>query len=305
VPTWRDVVDEAALQLRQLGIDDAEASARWIGRQATGTDAVEWSEIENGPVTERQLASFDAMVQRRGRGEPLQYVLGEWGFRTLDLMVDRRVLIPRPETEIVAEQALTELDRIRQGSDAEPVASSAQLARPPQLIVADLGTGSGAIGLAVAAERRSVEIWLTDRSRDALDVARANLAGLGVAGGSVRLAHGSWFDALPDELRGSLAVVVSNPPYVASPDDLDDAVRDWEPPEALLADGGGRADLAHLVTQAPPWLRADGALVLEMAPDQVDATAEQAAEHFAQVATFVDLAGKARGVVARHPRRRG
>ena len=138
-------------------------------------------------------------------GEPLQYVLGSWAFRRLDLMVDRRVLIPRPETEEVAGVAV----------------DLARCVTAAPLHCADLGTGSGAIGLSLAAElathrpRLDAEVWLTDVSTDALDVARANLAGLGRGAPTVRVAAGSWFDALPDDLRGRLDVVVANPPYVA------------------------------------------------------------------------------------------
>ena len=135
-------------------------------------------------------------VARREAGEPLQYVVGSWGFRRLDLAVDRRALIPRPETEVTAEVAIDAARRI-----AEP-------------IVVDLGTGSGAIGLSVAWECRHAHVWATDRSSEALEVARANLAGLGRAGARVRLAAGDWFGALPDDLVGRVDVAVSNPPYV-------------------------------------------------------------------------------------------
>ncbi len=288
MPTWRELVAEAAGTLAAASVVDAEMSARRIGWEATGTGPADWHEVADRAATERQLASFDRMVGRRSEGEPLQYVLGSWGFRTLDLMVDRRVLIPRPETEVVAGAAIGELDRQAGSIGAAPV-------------VADLGTGSGAIGLAIAAERPGTEVWLTDVSADALDVARANLAGLGRAGGAVRLAEGHWFAALPGDLAGSVAVVVSNPPYVASPDDLEPAVAAWEPPGALLADDGGLADLFHLVDNAPPWLSGDGALVLELEPGQAVAVAERAAARFAEVETVDDLAGRTRAVVARGP----
>lgn len=293
MPTWRDLVDEAVGTLRAADVPDPEVSARWIGHQATGTSAGDWHEVADRPATERQLASFDRMVERRCVGEPLQYVLGSWGFRTLDLMVDARVLIPRPETELVAGFALTELDRVTGGSSADG----------PAPVVADLGTGSGAIGLAVAAERPGTEVWLTDVSTDALTVARANLAGLGRSGGGVRLAEGDWFAALPGDLRGSLTVVVSNPPYVASEDELEPEVAGWEPHGALLAEDSGLAHLIHLVDTAPAWLAADGALVLELDPRQVPAVVDRAGARFAEVEAEEDLTGRLRAVVARRPRR--
>jgi len=288
MPTWRDLVDEAVVALAEAEVPDADISARWIGHQATGTSAGEWHEVVDQPATERQLAAFDRMVERRSGGEPLQYVLGSWGFRSLDLMVDARVLIPRPETELVAEFALAEIDRVRS-------------TRASTAVVADLGTGSGAIGLSIAAERPGTEVWLTDVSPDALAVARANLAGRGSSGGGGRGAEGDWFAALPVELRGGIGVVVANPPYVASVDDLEPIVAAWEPELALLADDAGLAHLAHLVDTAPRWLVPDGALVLELDPGQVPAVVDRAMSRFAEVEAREDLTGRLRAVVARGP----
>lgn len=294
MPTWHELVEEAVGTLTAADVPDPANSARWIGRQATGTDAAEWLDVAAQPATQRQLAAFDRMVARRCEGEPLQYVVGGWGFRTLDLFVDRRVLIPRPETEVVAGRAIDELDRILGIVSQE---------RPERIAVVDLGTGSGAIGLSVAAERPGTEVWLTDASTAALEVAQANLAGLGRHGGTVRLAEGRWFDAVPPELAGTVAVVVSNPPYVASFDELEPGVAAWEPEMALLADDEGRADLIHLIDEAPRWLAPDGALVLEMDPRQVPAMVARAGTRFAEVEAFTDLVGRARGLVARRPRR--
>src|SRR5204862_7622567 len=114
--------------------------------------------------------------------------------RTLDVFVDRRVLIPRPETELVVEHALSVIDDL--GAK----------------VVVDLGTGSGIIALSIAHERAGVDVWATDASLAALDVARPNLAGIGRSATRVRLATGDWFDALPQTLRGTIDVIVSNPP---------------------------------------------------------------------------------------------
>jgi release factor glutamine methyltransferase len=226
------------------------------------------------------------MLARREAGEPLQYVLGEWGFRRLDLFVDRRVLIPRPETEEVVEQALAELDRlVGQGHPAR---------------VADLGTGSGAIALSVAVERDAVEVWAVERSSDAAAVARANLAGIGRAATRVRVVEGSWFDALPTELRGSLHLVVSNPPYVAPDDALPPEVVDWEPLEALVPGPTGFEAIEEIVTAAPQWLTEGGTLVVELAPDQgEDAVAAAWEAGFTHAETRPDLVGRTRMLVAR------
>ncbi len=286
--TWNELVAEAETRFDKLGVAEPGLSARWIARQATGTDAAEWLDVAGRDATKRQVASFDRMVERRCTGEPLQYVLGSWGFRSLDLFVDHRVLIPRPETEVVAERALAEVDRV--------------LDHAPGTAVVDMGTGSGAIGLAIAIERPGTEIWLTDVSAEALQVARANLAGTGRAGGSVRLAEGDWFGALPADLGARVAVVVSNPPYVASVEDLEPQVADWEPHSALLADEAGTVHLVHLIEQAPRWLIDTGSLVLEMAPDQVEPMMDRAGHRFAEVARIDDLVGRPRGLVARFPR---
>src|SRR5688572_32021725 len=172
------------------------------------------------------------MVGRRGAGEPIQYVLGEWSFRGIDLLIDRRVLIPRPETEITAEVAIEEAQRLgaRRGKP-DPWAGAATA-----YTVADLGTGSGALALALAAELPDAAVWATDNSDDALAVARANLAGSGTIAARVRLAPGSWFDALPGDLRGQLRLLVANPPYVAEHElaGLPPEVRDYEPVTALV-----------------------------------------------------------------------
>ena len=194
-----------------------------------------------GPRHERAVARLDAMVARRLEGEPLQYVLGHWSFRTLDLLVDRRVLIPRPETEHLVEVAL-----------------SVARATTGPLTIADLGTGSGAIAMALAAELfpRPLTVWATDASDDALDVARANLAGMGRAAVAVRMEAGSWYDALPPDLAGHLDLVVSNPPYVGTAEDLDERVRAWEPADALLAGADGLDALREVIAGAPRWLAA-------------------------------------------------
>jgi release factor glutamine methyltransferase len=232
------------------------------------------------------------MVERRLAGEPLQYVLGSWAFRTLDLFVDPRVLIPRPETEVVAGHALAEADRLRAGREAR-LRAGGETVR-----VADLGTGSGAIGLAVAAERPWTEVWLTDVDADALAVARANLAGVGRVGTRVTVSEGAWFDALPDGAR--FDVVVSNPPYVAADEVLPPEVADWEPASALVSGPTGREALEHLVLQAPRWLAPGGALVLELAPHQAEALRRHAAAlGYADVEVHPDLTGRDRVLVCR------
>lgn len=266
--------------------------ARWLCEVASGLDGDEFRGALDEAATERMVHHLDAMLVRLRAGEPLQYVLGRWGFRRLDLMVDRRVLIPRPETELVVEVAL-------------------RLARamPRPLVLVDLGTGSGAIGLALADElvaelaARDSAVWLTDASADALDVARANLAGLGHAGAPVRMAHGDWFEALPADGRGTLSIVAANPPYVLDDDpELEPIVRDWEPGSALFGGVDGLDHVRRIVAQSVDWLRPGGALVLEIGGRQGAATAELLRDAgFHDVAVELDLARHERVAHGRLP----
>lgn len=275
---WRELLDEATARL------GSKLDARRIVERAGGFEGAAFHAGLDEPVTTRALAFFDSMVERRAAGEPLQYVVGAWGFRTLDLYIDRRVLIPRPETEQVVEAALAELRTLE----------------APEPIVVDLGTGSGAIALSVAVEVPDAQVWATDASPDALAVARANLAGIGRAAARVRLEEGDWFAALPGLLVGRINLVISNPPYVADDEVLPTEVADWEPASALFSGPTGLESIERILTDAPRWLARPAAAVLEIAPHQADA-AVALAHHAGFVDALVkpDLAGLPRALVAR------
>lgn len=282
--TWGRLAAEATVALRDAGCESPEVDARRIVEQASGYEGAEYHLALDRPASVRGVAHLDGMVARRAAGEPLQYVIGRWGFRTLDLLVDRRVLIPRPETEAVVGHALDELDRMGAGP----------------LVAADLGTGSGAIALSLVAERPRVQVWATDQSAAALDVTVANMAGLGTPATRLRLAHGSWYGALPNELRGRLALVVSNPPYVAATDDLPPVVGQWEPASALVSGPTGLEAVAEVVGGAPAWLAPGAAVVVEIAPHQAgDAVAIARDAGLATAEVRPDLAGLPRALVAR------
>jgi len=255
--------------------------------RASGARGAELHSIGAEPAPGRVEPFVDDMVTRRLAGEPLQYVLGEWSFRRLELALDRRVLIPRPETEQVVQEAIDELRRL---AVAQPA-------------VVDLGTGSGAIALSLALEVPHAEVWATDVSSAALAVARSNLAGLGgMAATRVRMVEGSWFDALPADLAGRVDLVISNPPYIAEHEmtGLEPSVVDWEPRSALVAGSTGLEDIAHIVATAPEWLRPGGVLVVELDPSQTDAAIESArVAGFSLAEVRPDLAGRARTLVAR------
>jgi release factor glutamine methyltransferase len=280
--TWRTLLNET---IEVLG---ERPQARWICETACGLDGDEFLAELDEPATERMVAQLDAMVARYRAGEPLAYVLGHWSFRTIELIVDRRVLIPRPETEVVAGRAL-ELARGVAG----------------QRRVVDLGTGSGAIGLSLAAELplTGTEVWLTDYSTDAVDVARANAVGLGRAATNVRVCHGSWFDALPVDVRGDIDVVVSNPPYIADGDpEVAESVLEYEPHTALFAGDDGLDDVRTIARDARDWLRGGGWLVMEIGYRQGDAVkALLEGFGYADVAIANDLTGRPRIAEARNP----
>lgn len=284
-----------ALQDALAGRLGSPHEARWMVEEVLGR-----SGSPGAPVSETAAGRLSEMADRRRAGEPLQYVLGTWSFRSLELAVDRRALIPRPETEQVAEVALAEGRRTAQ--DVE---------RP---VVVDLGTGTGAVALAVAVELSpevpGLEVWATDVEADALALAAVNRDRVGArhpgAAERVRLRLGSWFDALPEELAGGVQVVVANPPYVSEQEwtALDPEVR-LEPRTALVAaaasDGTpGMAAVESVLTGARRWLAPDGAVVVELAPAQAGPAAALAIGlGYRQVRVVQDLAGRDRAVVGR------
>jgi release factor glutamine methyltransferase len=259
-----------------------------------------------GPLGDEVVAAARAMASRRAAGEPLQYVFGHWPFRQLDLLVDARVLIPRPETEQVVEVALGEARRL--------AADDGRSREDAGLVIVDAGTGSGAIALSLATELGPevvAEVWATDASTDALAVAASNLevvrlsrpAGTELA--RTTLAHGNWLDPLPARLRGAVDVVVSNPPYVSDAewDGLEREVR-LEPRGALVAgaatDGtAGLADVEAVLRAAWAWLRRPGAVVIEIAPHQAEAARSLATGlGYSETRVEQDLARRPRALVA-------
>lgn len=285
------------------GVPEPEVSARHIASEASGASAAEVALAPQMPMTARMVAHADAMAARRVAGEPLQYVLGSWGFRKLDLAVDQRALIPRPETEVVAGIAIDWLNK------------TVRRRRMPAANVADLGTGCGAIALSIAHEVRNARVFATDSSADALALAAANLAGLGSAATRVSLHHGDWFEALAglvdprvdgclaEPLQGRLDLVVANPPYVADGETLPAEIDLWEPHEALYAGPDGLNAVRELVRDARGWLAPGGLLVLEIASDQGGVAAAMAGSRgYERVRIESDLAGLDRALIASRPR---
>ncbi len=248
------------------GSETPRLDAERLLSKALGLERIELYMALDRPLTSSELEVARELVVRRGAREPLQYVLGAWGFRRLTLNVDPRALIPRPETEILVERVLLLLT----GRDA------------PRVL--DVGTGSGAIALAVKDEHPDARVSGFDFSPDALALALENAALTGLA---VDLLQGDLFDGLP---IGPWDLVVSNPPYVDASDvpNLEPEVRDWEPHEALTADGA----VAAVARGAVGVLAARGGIVLEVGAGQAEATADLLEElGFQDVRVTPDLRG--------------
>ena len=272
--TVGDGLRRAPEHLAAKGSDTPRLDAELLLAHALGVARIDLYLQLDRPLDAAELDAARALVGRRAAREPLQYVLGEWGFRRLTLSVDRRALFPRPETETVVERCLALLD----GVDA------------PRVL--DVGTGSGAIALAIADEHPGALVTGVDLSTEALALARENATRTGLA---VELAQHDLFRGLP---AGPWALVVSNPPYV-DPDDsetLQPEVRDWEPAEALFA----RDAVAAVARGAAEVLADGGALVLEVGDGQAEATAALLVSlGFADVRATPDLAGRDRVVEGR------
>jgi release factor glutamine methyltransferase len=273
--TTRDAVREIAAELEQAGCPSPRVDAEWLVAHVIGGTRTDLY-VGDRALDDEEAARLRALVDRRRTREPLAYVLGEWGFRRLTLAVDRRVLVPRPETEVLVERCL----ELLAGIDA------------PRVL--DVGAGSGAIALAIADERPDAHVVATDSSADALAVAELNKRRVAVDG-RVEFRHGDLLAGV----EGPFDLVVSNPPYVAPEkvDGLPAEVR-HEPPEALV--GSGR----HEVIARAAWdvLALGGWLALEVGDGQAQAVAADVSDvGYREVATSVDLAGRERVVTARRP----
>jgi release factor glutamine methyltransferase len=273
--TVREALAEGAASLERAECPSPDVDVEWLLAHVLGVRRSEL--LIRGPdLSPDELDRFRAHVARRASREPLAYILGEWGFRRLTLVVDPRVLIPRPETESAVERCL---DLLR---DVEAPT------------VLEIGVGSGAIALAIADERRDAQVVATDVSSAALEVAEENRRRASL-NGRVRFVHG---DLLAGE-KGPFHLVVSNPPYVASAelDALEPELR-IEPREALIGEGGHEAVArAALETLVP-----GGALVLEVGDGQARDVAARLRElGFREVLVSEDLAGRERVVEGRGP----
>jgi release factor glutamine methyltransferase len=277
--TIGDALSRATARLVAAGVDSARLESELLLARACDdcARALLYAELDR-EMSDEQLGAFEANLARREKREPLAYILGEWGFRRLTLKTDRRALIPRPETEIVVERAL---EHVRGLDEPE---------------VLDVGTGTGAIALAIADELPTARVTAMDVSQDALALARENLRWTGI-NGRVRLVEHDLTSGFGEH---EFDLVVSNPPYV-EPEELptlQPEVRDWEPHVALVA-AGATEKLARAAREA---LRPGGWLVLETAAGSGDRVERLLSDlGFEDVRITPDLAGRDRVAEGRWP----
>lgn len=286
-PTVHSVVEELAAALRHAGIADPRRVSTDIVAALLEVPR-SWPVMNREATMDRALAATAGDAARKlAGGAPFAYAVGRAAFRHLNLVVDERVLIPRPETELLVGEILGRVDA-RQGAHGEWGTAL------------DLGTGSGAIALSLASEGRFARVVATDISRDALEVARANAlrsaAGLRA---EVEFRQGS----LLSPVRGmKFSVIVSNPPYVAysEMEALPRSVRDWEPPLALTSGHDGMRATADIIRDAHRYLDGGGILALEVDERRASTVAEMVMRHgaYAGVGVRLDLTGRERFVLA-------
>ncbi|MFG5778969.1 peptide chain release factor N(5)-glutamine methyltransferase [Comamonas sp. J-3] len=261
-------VAQALAQAATQGLARVDAQMLLLHVCGQPTHARAWLITHDSDVlNSAQLQQWQQLLQRRADGEPVAYLTGHKGFYGLELAVDARVLDPRPDTETLVDWTLELL----------PGNGSGQR-------LADLGTGSGAIALALQHQRPAAEVWAVDASHDALAVAQANAQRLQLP---VHFAHSHWLAALP----GQFDAIVTNPPYICEDDPHMPALR-HEPRQALTSGTDGLDDIRQIVDNAPQALRTAGWLLIEHGWDQAEAVRALLAQRgFAQVQSRKDLAG--------------
>jgi release factor glutamine methyltransferase len=281
-----DALKSSTEYLEKAGIEDPFADAEILTFHAAGVDRLA-AYMENPGITKGLLAKIRRLIRRRAKGEPLQYIVGHVDFLDLTIYVGKGVLIPRPETELLVEEAI----RTVQSSKFE-VQSSKSFNRPPQRIL-DLCTGSGCIALALGKALPDADVYGTDVSRVALRFAKRN-AGMNEVG-NVTFLEGSLFAPLP---AGAIFdLIVSNPPYIASADiwGLQREIKDWEPLEALDGGSDGLDFYRKIFAEAARYLRPGGVILCELGFGQPAAVKEIAQKSgFRDISVKKDYAGIAR-----------
>ncbi len=253
----KDLLHVTAEYLGKKGIDSPRLTAEILLAYKLNVDRVALYLNFDQPLTENELSGYRTLIQRRTKREPLQYVTGTQEFWSLEFVVTPQVLIPRPETELLVEQAI-------EGLKAFPAVEN-QTRR-----ILDLGTGCGAIAISLAKEVQQTKIWATDISAGALKLARLNAEKHG-ATDKIRFIQGNLLEPLLDQ-GVTFDIILSNPPYIAPEEfkGLSPEVRDYEPRLALDGREGGMHFIEKIISEAPALMNPGAWIMLEMAPGQTE-----------------------------------
>jgi release factor glutamine methyltransferase len=270
-----EVLKAASGHLQKHSSDSARLDAEVLLAQALGMRRLDLYLQFDRPLTDDELTRYRSLIKRRAHGDPVAYLVGHKEFMALDFEVTPAVLVPNPDTEVLVQRA---------------VALAREADRP--LRVADAGTGSGSIAVAIAHYAPQVEVWASDISRDALDVAARNVAKHGLTD-RVHLACGDLLEPLP----GMFDLVCANLPYVASGTDLPREVA-AQPSAALFASQNGAELVLRLIQAVPARLNPGGRLLAEIDPAIISATSEAAGREFSSQNVLRDLGGHERVIEA-------
>lgn len=253
----KDLLKVTADYLKEKEVDSPRLTAEILLSHQLNTDRVNLYMNFDKPLTEKELSGYRSLIKRRLQHEPVQYITGSQEFWSLDFMVDPQVIIPRPESELLVEQAVKRI-----GANFTPQNQS------PKIL--DLGTGSGALAISVAKEVPQARIWATDLSAAALSLARRNAERHGVSD-RIEFIPGDLWEPMIN-LDVTFDMILSNPPYVASEeyDNLPPEVRDYEPRLALDGHEGGMYFIEKIIRGGLDYLSPGGWLIMEMSPDQTE-----------------------------------
>ena len=279
--TGAELLAQITATLERAGVPTPAVDAEWLVRHVTGWSRTRWITSARSEVPLEVVGSLEPLVARRAGREPLQLILGSVGFRHLEIEVAPGVFIPRPETEVLAGEAIARV--------------------PPGGVVVEPCTGTGAIACAIAQEAQPAAVIATDMSAAACRVAARNASQVAA---NITVLHGDLLDPVPEDLRGRVDVLVSNPPYLAAGEleGLEPEVVRYDPHEALVSGPSGHEVTDRMIAAAPEWLAPGGWLLLEVDPGRAQATADGAgAAGLTQQIVLQDLAGTDRIVAARRP----
>ena len=296
-----ELLKAAVRTLETAGVEDALSDAEMIVFHAAGMDRLD-AYVENPEVKSSDAAKVRRRIQRRAKGEPVQYIIGHIEFLGLTINVGKGVLIPRPETELLVEEGIKALkseELVARSNDKSSCAASCASRRTlhASLFVLDLCTGSGCIALALAKEFPDAEVFGTDVSKDALAYAKKNARVNDIT--NVTFLHGSLFEQVAGR---KFSIIIANPPYIRRDelDTLQREIREWEPVDALDGGEDGMDFYRQILSSAGAYLNPGGCIFLELGFDQAGGVQKLAQEQgFKDVAIINDYAGIGRILKAR------